>query len=91
MIAGAHGSVPPLRDGLRAHQTQHAIQVIVLKEIQFARPAEKMVPIKQNSGLHWTTDHTSHCRCSTLKYHCCHCITSDLECALSPSGLMAKP
>lgn len=41
MIAGAHRSVPPLRVGLRAHQTQDAIPVIVLREIQLARPAEE--------------------------------------------------
>lgn len=60
MIAGVHRSVLPFRVSLRAHQIQDAIPVIVPREIQFAGPVEKMVPIKQNSGLQWTPDNTSH-------------------------------
>lgn len=54
MISGAHRSVPPLRVGLHAHQKRDTIPVIVLREIQFARPVEKMEPIK----LHRTADNT---------------------------------
>lgn len=57
MISGANRSVPPFRVSLRTHQIQDAIPVIVLREIQFARPEQKIAPIKQNSGLHWTTAH----------------------------------
>lgn len=57
MITGVHRSVLPFRVSLPAHQTPDAIPVIVLREIQLEKPAEKNITI-QNSRLQWTTGNT---------------------------------
>lgn len=70
MISEVHRSVPPFRVGLCAHQIQDAIPVIVLKEIQFARPVGELVPIKQNSEwLRAAYTILSYQQCSMLNYY----------------------
>lgn len=53
MIGRVHRSLPPLRARLCAHQMQDAIPVIVLREIQFAKPhrEDRAYQTKQWSGV----------------------------------------
>lgn len=53
MIVQVHRSLPPFRLRLRAHQMQDAIPVIVLREIQFAKPhrEDRAYRTKQWSGV----------------------------------------
>ena len=82
MISGVHRSVPPFRVSLSAHQIQDAILVIVLREIQFARPVGELVPIKQNSEpLRAAHNILSYQQCSKLNHYRQHS-TVETQCII---------
>lgn len=59
MVSEASGSIAPFRHGVHAHFIQEEIPVIVLREIQFERRVETMLPITPNRAVRRGNKHAA--------------------------------